>query len=143
MIGEKVGKYSDFAPLVMRLVLGLVLVWHGLLMSPGAKLLDIAGTADGFGMYFGLPVPIVFAVIAAVVEGIGGILLLLGVATRLVGLLVVIQFAIASLLHLVRQGIAVSNYELPLLILAGGVVVLLLGGGPYSLEKTIFKKELL
>jgi putative oxidoreductase len=142
MLSNIFGKYSDYSTVVLRVALGLVLIWHGLIPAGGAKLLNIA-TIAGYFESSGLPIPIVLATIAAVVEGIGGLLLIAGVLTRAVALLVSIQFAIIILLDAANKGIGIGNYELPLLIFAAGVALLLTGSKALSLERILFKKELI
>lgn len=73
----------DVGLLALRVVLGVVLVAHGL------QKLDqgFAATADGFGG-MGIPAPEAAAAFAIGVELVGGVLLLLGALTPAVGVLV-------------------------------------------------------
>ena len=72
---------SDLAFLILRLVLGAVMLTHGF-----PKVTGFAGTA-GFFASAGVPVPTLAAAYAAVVEVGGGVLILLGIAVDIVGLL--------------------------------------------------------
>ena len=76
---------QDLALLAARVLLGVVLIAHG-----WQKLDDqgIQGTATGFDS-MGIPAPLAAAYYATFVELVGGGLLVLGLLTRLVGVLVV------------------------------------------------------
>ena len=75
---------QDLALLAARVLLGVVLIAHGW------QKLDqgIQGTATGFDS-MGIPAPLAAAYFATFVELVGGALLVLGLFTRLVGVLVV------------------------------------------------------
>jgi putative oxidoreductase len=75
---------QDLALLAARVLLGVVLIAHGW------QKLDqgIQGTATGFDS-MGIPAPLAAAYFATFVELVGGGLLILGLCTRLVGVLVV------------------------------------------------------
>ena len=71
---------TDAALLILRVVLGIIMVYHG-----WPKLTNLGGTIQGFtGM--GIPLPALSAVLATVAEFGGGLLLLLGVLTDIAGL---------------------------------------------------------
>lgn len=78
--------FSDIALLLVRLLVGVVLVAHGLQkLSNG-----VGGVASGFaGM--GIPLPTVSALFAIAVEIGGGVLLLAGAATTVAGLVVAVE----------------------------------------------------
>jgi putative oxidoreductase len=75
----------DAALLVLRLALAAVLLYHGI-----PKLLNFGATVDAFqGM--NIPAPTFSAGFAMLSEVVGGILILLGIAVDLAGLLVIID----------------------------------------------------
>jgi putative oxidoreductase len=91
---------ADLALLVLRLSLAIVMWPHGaqkalgLFNGPG-----LSGTVAGLGGHFGLPVPLVYLIIA--LEFLGPIALVLGVLTRLTALGLAIDMACAAaLVHL-------------------------------------------
>lgn len=91
---------NDIALLILRLTSALVLWPHGaqkalgLFGGPG-----IGGTVEGLSGQFGLPVALVYLVIA--IEFLGPIALVLGILTRLVALGIAIDTAAAAfLVHL-------------------------------------------
>ncbi len=76
---------QDLALLATRVLLGVVLIAHGWQKFDGQ---GIQGTATGFDS-MGIPAPLAAAYYATFVELVGGGLLVLGLFTRLVGVLVV------------------------------------------------------
>jgi putative oxidoreductase len=125
----------DAALLVARLLLGVVLVAHGWqkVFSWG-----IGGTAQAFaGM--GVPLAPVSAVYAAVVELVGGALLLVGVATAVVGVLVVLDMLGAALIVHGANGVMVSSggWELVGVIAAAALTLAAVGAGRYSVDHAL------
>ncbi|HTD35746.1 MAG TPA: DoxX family protein [Candidatus Elarobacter sp.] len=88
---------TDIALLILRLTVAIVLWPHGaqkalgLFGGPG-----IAGTVAGLGGHMGLPVILVYVIIA--VEFLGPIALATGILTRLVALGIAIDMAAAAVL---------------------------------------------
>ena len=137
MLFHKLGKYSNTGTLILRLVFGLVFLFHGYL-----KVIDISGTA-GFLSSLGVPVPLFFTIVVTAVEFLGGILLILGLLTRLVGLLLAIDMLVALIIVHAKNGFFIVNggYEFVLVLMAVGVMYLLHGAGKYSLDAKLFKKH--
>jgi putative oxidoreductase len=125
----------DAALLVARLLLGVVLIAHG---SQKVFTWGIGGTAQAFeGM--GVPLAPVSAVFSALVELVGGALLLVGAATAVVGVLVVLNMLGAALIVHAANGIMVSNggWELVGVIAAAALVLAAVGAGRYSVDHAI------
>lgn len=124
----------DGALLVARIVLGVVLLAHGLQkFNEGFQ-----ATADDFGA-MGIPLSPVAAVFAIVVEVLGGIALILGAATALVGVLVVVDMIGAYLFaHL---GVAVfvddNGWELVGVIAVAALVLAAVGAGRFSVDHVL------
>jgi len=87
----------------------------------------------------GVPLPAASATFAAVVELVGGILLIIGLAVPLVGLLVAIDMAGGLLFVHAPNGVFVDGggYELVLVIGALGVVFAGVGAGAYALDRLV------
>lgn len=126
---------QDVALLIGRVALGVVLVAHG---WQKFFTYGIAGTTASFEQ-MGIPLAGAAAIFAAVVELIGGILLIVGLAVPLVGLLVAINMIGALLFVHAPNGVFVGDggYELVLVIGALGVVFAGLGAGGYALDRLI------
>ncbi|GAA2178011.1 DoxX family protein [Leucobacter tardus] len=123
----------DLALLVARVALGVILIAHG-----WQKFSEwtIAGTQESFaGM--GIPLPQVSAAFVAGAELIGGIALVIGLLTPLAALLNLIAQVGAIVLVHASAGIFVvdGGFELVLAIAAGLFVLLLAGGGRFSVDR--------
>ncbi|MBA2459253.1 MAG: DoxX family protein [Gemmatimonadales bacterium] len=118
----------DAALLILRVVLGVIMLYHGF-----PKLMDFGGTAAGFGG-MGIPAPTLSAAFATVAEVVGGLLLLVGVATDIAGLLVAVDMLGAIIFVHAKNGFSAANggYEFPLALLAMGLAIALAGPGRYS-----------
>ncbi|HZQ17687.1 MAG TPA: DoxX family protein [Terriglobales bacterium] len=117
---------------VLRIVVGIVFLMHGY-----QKLFKFGfhGVGAMFG-HLGLPLPMVFAVIVTLVEFVGGILLITGLATRIPAALNAIDMIVAILLVHGRHGFFnPGGFEYPLTLLAATICLVLAGGGAASLEK--------
>ena len=135
MIRTLPSSVRDAALLVARLLLGVVLIAHG---SQKVFTWGIGGTAQAFeGM--GVPLAPVSAVFSALVELVGGALLLVGAATAVVGVLVVLNMLGAALIVHAANGIMVSNggWELVGVIAAAALVLAAVGAGRYSVDHAI------
>jgi len=118
----------DAALLIVRVVLGIIMLYHG-----WPKLTNLGGTIEGFtGM--GVPLPAVSAIFATVAEVGGGLLLLLGMLTDVAGLLVAIDMLGAITFVHAKNGFAVADggFEWPLALLAMALAIALAGPGRYA-----------
>ena len=118
----------DAALLIIRVVLGIIMLYHG-----WPKLTNLGGTIEGFtGM--GIPLPPLAATFSMVAEVGGGLLLLLGVLTDVAGLLVAIDMLGAITFVHAKNGLAVMDggVEWPLALLAMALGVALAGPGRFS-----------
>jgi len=129
---KRLGKYSDWAPLLLRLALGAVFIVHGSQKLFGG----IAGTTAFFGSA-GIPLAALFAWVVALVEFLGGITLVLGVLTRYASLLLAINMLVALLVVHLKNGFSVSNggFEFVLVLLAGTLALLIRGPGKIAIQK--------
>ena len=126
---------QSIALLVGRLALGIVLIAHG---WQKFFTYGISGATASFEQ-MGVPVAGAAAVFAALVELVGGILLIVGFAVPLVGLLVAVDMAGALIFVHAPNGVFVDagGYELVLVIGALGAVFAGLGAGAYAVDRLI------
>jgi putative oxidoreductase len=128
----------DLALLVLRGIAGFTMAWHGWQKIDGG-----VGGFKGFVESLGLPFPGLLAPVVTALEFGGGILLILGLLTRLWALLIGIEMAFTAFLVKATKldvgfiGAEGAGYELDLLILAACVALLLLGPGRVSLDTTV------
>jgi putative oxidoreductase len=87
--------------------------------------------------HLGIPVPIFFALVVSIVEFVGGILLITGLATRIPAALLAIDMLVAiSLVHARHGFFSMSGgMEFPLTLLAATACLALSGGGVASLKR--------
>jgi putative oxidoreductase len=122
-----------FGPLPIRILVGVALVAHG-----WPKLSDIVGT-QGFFASIGLPAELAIAI--ALLEVIGGIVILLGILTRVAAGLVILEMIGTTLDVKISKGF-VGGFELDLLIMAICVALFIMGPGRISIECDILKREI-
>ncbi len=131
-------KQLDWALLVLRVALGLIFIVHG---SQKLFSFGFAGVA-GFLSSLGVPLPNVFAVIVTLVEFGGGILIFLGLLTRLAAFFILINMLVAFFrVHLAHGFFLPQGFEFVLLILGVTLALLLAGSGKFSVDAFIFRKK--
>ncbi|MCU7494265.1 MAG: DoxX family protein [Ignavibacteria bacterium] len=120
--------------LLLRIILGIVFIAHG-----GQKVLGwfggrgLAATVDMF--VNNMHIPAVLAYMDAFTEFLGGILVLIGLLTRIssAGIAVVMIVAIARV-HAPNGFFNPAGYEFPLTLLVIAVVLFLYGSGRYGID---------
>jgi putative oxidoreductase len=139
MIRALPGPARDIALLLVRLVLGVVLIAHGWqkLMTKG-----IDATTEGFAA-IGIPAAPVAAVFVIVVEVLGGILVVVGAATALVGVLVALEMLGAVLFVHIGSGVFVSEggWELAGLVGASALALAAVGSGRLSVDQAVSRRR--
>jgi putative oxidoreductase len=116
---------------LMRVGTGLMMATHGY-----AKI--FGGRMDGFTNAvgdMGFPVPVLFAWLAALSELVGGVLLALGLGTRISAFLIAGTMVVAAF---IRHGAdPFSDKELALLYLVVTLYFTACGGGRWALDRGI------
>jgi putative oxidoreductase len=128
-------KLKPVALLWVRLVVGIVFFSYG-----REKL--FTATAASLREFPQIGFPSYFVYIAGVLELFGGILLILGLLTRITALLLGIEMAIVlARVSIPRAGIyAVRGYQVPLLLCAASFVLAAVGAGLLSLDAFTFER---
>lgn len=126
--------------LIARIILGVVLIAHG---WQKFNEWTIAGTTEAFtGM--GVPAAGIAAPIAASVELVGGILILIGLVTRIAAALVALQMVGAGIWggHF-GSGIFIdgNGWELVMVMAAVAVILLAAGPGQYAADNFMFQNR--
>lgn len=131
-------RLAGFAPLVARVIVGIIMAAHGW------QKLQIGPANFGQGVLAGLgvPFPVFMGYVVTFVELIGGILLIVGLLSRLAALLLTIDLTVAILLVKVNVGLLSpqdggAGAELDLALIAGFLVVLLAGPGKLALDHAL------
>lgn len=131
-----------FAPTALRVAVGLVFMMHGLL-----KLQNPAGFI-GFVGSLGFPVPAFFGWLVILLEAIGGLLLIVGAATRPTALLLAGQMLITAFYVKAARGGALITpagqpgvgYELDLVLLGACLALTALGAGQLSVDENVLAR---
>jgi putative oxidoreductase len=115
---------------LLRIVVGVIFVMHGWQkLSMGFH--NLAGSLGSLG----IPLPTLAAVLFTMVELLGGIALILGLLTRYVAALLVIDLLVNIITYHVKNGFFLPNgIEYPLLLLAANINLILAGPGALSLS---------
>lgn len=122
----------DYAALVLRVSLGLLMLAHGFYLK-----LFVFGADGTVGFFASLGLPAIAAWLTIVGETLGGLGLVFGVLTRWASLLL-IPIALGATWAHAGFGWSFSNpgggWEFPLFLTAALAVQALLGNGAYALE---------
>lgn len=129
------GRFAGSVPVIVRVIIGALLFMHGLdKLSAGP-----AGFAQFLGGELGLPAAPLLAWLVTLLELVGGAMLVVGLATRLIALLATLELLAAIALVTGALGVIAApgqgvGYERDLAYIAGLLTVLLLGPGRPSLD---------
>jgi putative oxidoreductase len=142
MLKNLMSRFTPYAPLLLRLIIGFTFVMHGIpkVQSPSFFASYVAT--------LGFPVPTFLAIVVTFLEALGGLLLMVGFGTRWIALFEIIEMTITTLVvklpayGFIAPGSAPgTGAELDLLLLVGALVILILGPGEFSLDKNMLKSE--
>ena len=125
------GKLQSLGIAALRIIVGIVFLAHG---YQKVFKLGYHGVVGMFG-HIGVPIPAVTAAVVMIVEFVGGILLVTGLATRLPAALLAVDMLFAILLVHMKRGFFNPGVEFPLTLLAACICLALSGGGAGSLKR--------
>jgi putative oxidoreductase len=130
---ETLEKLKPLALLLLRAALGVIFIYHGYPKLFG----NTHGTMQGF-VRMGFPT--YFAVIAGVLEFFGGCLLIVGLFTRIAGLLLAGEMVVAlwRVHGMFTKPMAVNSYEFPMVLAASAFALACLGAGTISVDRAIY-----
>ncbi len=124
----------DAAALILRLVVGSIFVVQGyrkLFAPPGSK-----GSGAALRQMIeaaGFPLPALTARVVAAVELVGGLLLIVGLATRWASIPLALTLVVAIVRFKWKDGFQ-GGWDWPLSVLGGSLALVLLGAGSFSLD---------
>lgn len=122
-------KKADVALLLLRVGVGVIFILAG-----WGKLTGIEGTSQFFGN-IGIPMPYIMAWVVALVEFVGGIMVLLGAYAKIPYLLLAIVMVVA--LFTTKLGGEFSAARLDIMLLLTTLALFLMGSGAYSVDNKI------
>jgi len=135
-------RYSDYAPIVIRLILAAIFIVHG-----GQKLFGLFGGSGiegtiGFFASQGIEPALFFAWLVALVEFFGGIAMIIGLLTRIFAIALTIDMLVAMTVVHFENGFLVNKggVEFTLAILGLSISLILIGSKKWSLDNWLCKK---
>ncbi|GGZ14665.1 MULTISPECIES: DoxX family protein [Shewanella] len=142
LIAKLVNNNAGYAPLIMRVPVGLTLMAHG-----SQKLFGMFGGygLEGTGQWMasiGLTPGYLMALLAGSGEFFGGLLLLLGLLLRPAAAVVAFTMLVALFTVHIHNGLFMANngYEYALTLAAIAVSLVISGAGKVSLDNIIARK---
>ena len=96
---SKIENYKDYGLLIARIGLGSMMIFHGLpkLLGGVAKWEAIGGSMQNLGITI---MPAFWGFMAGTAEGVGGLLILIGLLFRPAALLIIFTMIVAAIHHL-------------------------------------------
>jgi putative oxidoreductase len=127
--------FEPLSLLALRLALALIFIYHGYpkLTHPTDQMREFF-TSHGFPAYF--------VGLAGILECFGAMLLSAGLFTRPAALILAGEMAVAiAKVHSTRGILSVKDYEFPLAVAAGCVVLATIGAGLVSFDNLLFGED--
>ena len=130
------GKYREFVPLVLRLMLGMTLFFsHGLPKITAPERWEREGEAmANLGITFA---PVFWGFMAGATETLAGFLFIIGLAVRPSALVMVWVMFVVSVNNLANAGNLTGGRAHGVDFAAGAIALLILGAGAYSLDRKL------
>lgn len=145
-------EWSKWAPMPLRLVLGIGFIYHGLPKFTAAGHQQIAGMIEGIG----LPMAGLLGWLVALAEVLGGIALIAGAFTAIVSAILIVEMAVAmftvhwsagfsfiQVVGMTEQGpqFGLPGIEVNLLYIAGLLALFLRGPTHLSVDQMLAEKR--
>jgi putative oxidoreductase len=135
--------YHDWGLLILRVAIGIVFIAHGWpKLNPNGPMKGPAGFAAGLKQ-MGIPLPMFFAWVVALLETVGAVLLIFGLGTRILAVGFIINMLVAIFRALLPMGAKFTSmtggprWELEFLLAAGALALVFTGAGSISLDRLI------
>jgi putative oxidoreductase len=137
-LGRLYSRFSPYSYAFMRLCLGLILTPHGF------SKLFLGAAPIGTLARLHLTPPTFWGYLVGCTELFGGLMVALGLFTRLGALAIIIEMTVVTFVIQRPYGYywTQRGFEFPLLIWLQCIAVFFRGGGRYSIDRVIIGKEL-
>ena len=119
----------------VRIITGLLMIYHGYEVFDDEKM----KVYFGWDVFQKLPAPVLMIFIGKIVELVAGILLVIGLFTRIGALLLV--FVMIYITFFIGQGKFWYEDQHPFLFILLSLIFLFIGGGKYSLDHILFSSK--
>jgi len=133
MSSTSITKNHDLALLLLRIGVGLIFIVAG-----WGKITGIEGTQQFFGN-IGIPMAGIMAWVVAIVELVGGLMVLTGYKIQIPAVLLAIVMLVAILTTKLGNDNMFRAMRLDLILLLVNLSLAILGSGKYSLENKLKK----
>jgi putative oxidoreductase len=135
MLDKLFAPYAGVGVLILRLALGIIFVPHGWpkLKNP-TELTGVIGK-------LGVPLPALFAWLVALLESVGALLLIVGLAPRLVALGLVVDMLVAIVVRIRMMKApftstqSAQGWEFEFALVAMALALVFTGAGPLALDR--------
>lgn len=124
---------SQVAALLIRLVVGLIFLIHGIAKFQG-------GIENTVGFFDKVGIPGFMAYLVAIIEVVGGIALLIGLGTRIFAGAFVLIMMVAIATVKIGKGFT-GGYEFELALLSMALFLVIGGSSFLSLDRVLFRKK--
>lgn len=130
-------------PLLLRVTVGAIFLAHGWPKLSGG----VSGFAPSVAR-LGIPAPTVVAWLVVLLEVVGGVMLIVGLLTRLVGLMAALEMLGTTLfVKAPRSGLIASpgtgcGAELDLALLVGALAVVFMGPGLFAVDQRTIERTI-
>jgi len=131
-------KLREVGLALLRIILGIVFFAHGYLKFFKMGMDGVVG----FFTSLGIPAPALAAWVVTVLEMIGGVALILGILTPVVGVLFAIEMA--GVIYFAKRGqgfFAPKGYEFELTLLVASLALALAGPGAFAIQN-VFRRRM-
>lgn len=141
MLENALTPFNDVGLLILRIAIGVIFIYHGYPKMPFPN--SPMGGPKGFGGFLaqmGIPLPGLMAWIVALVEFVGGFLLIIGFATRLIALLLAINMVVAiwkAKIGMMKVGFTAqqaTGWEFDFALLGAAIALFFVGPGSLALD---------
>lgn len=138
---------NDIAVFILRILLGIVMLPHGMQKLFGwFGGYGFSATMDSFTTQLGIPA--VFAFLAIMAEGLGSLGLITGLLTRVAALGIAVNMVVAALMLHIQNGFFMNwmgnqkgeGFEYHILAAGMALVLIIRGGGKWSVDYGIAKE---
>ena len=133
------GVHPSWGITVVRVMMGIILIVAGY-----QKLAGGVERFAGFLPQLGIPAPELFGWLIPLLELVGGILVLLGLGVRWVGLLFIIEFLVITFYVKLPRAAPLGGWDsarIDLMMLAAAVMLVLAGPGRAALEEILLRRR--
>ena len=128
----KLGNYKNFGLLIIRVGLGIMFIYHGYpKLLGGQKMWEQLGESTKYvGIHF---MPMIWGLLCAVVETVGGVLLIIGFWFRPACIFLLLNLLVAAISQFHNGGLEAAAHPIEDAITFAGLIFL--GPGKFSVDK--------